>query len=304
MTDHAKRLREMLVADQVLIAPGCYDGLTALLIEQAGFHCAYLSGASVAFTRLGRPDLGLTTLTEVADTVACIRDRVSLPLIVDGDNGFGNALNVKRTVRWFERMGASAIQLEDQQMPKRCGHLEGKRLIPTGEMAGKIRAALDARADQDTVIIARTDAVAVGGLDAALERAEAYIDAGADVLFVESPGSVEQLRAVGRALGDRIPLLANMVEGGKTPLVPAAELGAMGYRVMIHPGAMVRVLSLAGANYLAALKRDGTTANILDTMIDFSQLNALIGTGDLLREGEAYDPDVAGRSVSIPGTLS
>jgi 2-methylisocitrate lyase-like PEP mutase family enzyme len=290
MTDHAKQLRDALATDAVLIAPGCYDGLTALLIEQAGFSCAYLSGASVAFTRLGRPDLGLTTLTEVADTVACIRDRVALPLIVDGDNGFGNALNVQRTVRLFERMGASAIQLEDQQMPKRCGHLEGKKLITAGEMCGKIRAALDARASDDTVIVARTDAVAVAGLDAALERAAAYLEAGADVLFVESPGSLDQLRRIGRELGTRVPLLANMVEGGKTPLVPAPELGAMGYRIVIHPGAMVRVLSRAGAQYLAALKRDGTTANILDTMNDFGQLNQLIGTQELLIEADVYNP--------------
>ena len=293
MTDHAKRLRAALTMDEVLIAPGCYDALTALLVEQAGFSCAYLSGASIAFTRLGRPDLGLTTLTEVADTVACIRDRVAIPLIVDGDNGFGNALNVQRTVRWFEHMGASAIQLEDQQMPKRCGHLEGKRLISAAEMCGKIRAALDARTNPDTVIVARTDAVAVDGLVAALARAEAYTDAGADVLFVESPGSEAQMRAIGGALGDRIPLLANMVEGGKTPLVPAPELGAMGFRIMIHPGAMVRVLSRAGANYLAALKRDGTTANILDTMNDFSQLNEIIGTDALLRVGAGYDSDAA-----------
>jgi len=292
--DHARRLRDALASDEVLIAPGCYDGLTALLIEQAGFACAYLSGASVAFTRLGRPDLGLTTLTEVADTVACIRDRVGLPLIVDGDNGFGNALNVKRTVRLFERMGASAIQLEDQQMPKRCGHLEGKQLISAGEMAGKICAALDARASDDTVIIARTDAVAVDGLDAALDRATAYLAAGADVLFVESPGSVDQMRRIGRELGAQVPLLANMVEGGKTPLVPAPELGAMGYRIVIHPGAMVRVLSRAGAQYLAALQRDGTTANILDTMNDFSQLNQLIGTHELLSEADTYDPEASG----------
>lgn len=292
--DHARRLRDALASDDVLIAPGCYDGLTALLIEQAGFACAYLSGASVAFTRLGRPDLGLTTLTEVADTVACIRDRVALPLIVDGDNGFGNALNVKRTVRLFERMGASAIQLEDQQMPKRCGHLEGKKLISADEMCGKIRAALDARASDDTVIVARTDAVAVAGLDEALERATAYVAAGADVLFVESPGSIEQMRKIGAELGAQVPLLANMVEGGKTPLIPAPELGAMGYRVVIHPGAMVRVLSRAGAQYLGALKRDGTTANILDTMNDFSQLNALIGTQELLNEADTYDPEASG----------
>ncbi|MDJ0926979.1 MAG: oxaloacetate decarboxylase [Gammaproteobacteria bacterium] len=287
--EHANTLRTELAGSEPLVAPGCYDALTALLIERAGFPCAYLSGASVAFTRLGRPDLGLTTLTEVAETIGNIRDRVAIPLIADGDNGFGNALNVQRTVRLMEKMGASAIQLEDQTMPKRCGHLEGKTLIPAVEMCGKIRAALDARASEDTVIIARTDAVAVAGLDEALHRATAYWEAGADVLFVESPGDVDQLRRIGAALGDRMPLLANMVEGGKTPLVPAAELGAMGFCIVIHPGAMVRVLSRAGADYLATLKQDGTTANMLDRMNDFSQLNDLIGTERLLRQGERYE---------------
>ena len=287
--DHAQALRDVLATGEVFIAPGCYDALTALLVEQAGFQCAYLSGASVAFTRLARPDLGLTTLTEVAETVACIRDRVTVPLIVDGDNGFGNALNVKRTVRLLERMGASGIQLEDQQMPKRCGHLEGKKLISTEEMCGKLHAALDARTNDATVIVARTDAVAVDGLEAAMERSAAYIEAGADVLFVESPGSREQMERIGRELGPRIPLLANMVEGGKTPLVPAPQLGDLGYRIVIHPGAMVRVLSRAGARYLEALKQDGTTLNILDTMNDFSQLNALVGTEELLRDGQRYE---------------
>ncbi len=286
----AHQLVEAIAGAQPVIAPGCYDALTALLIEQAGFSCAYLSGASIAFTRLGRPDLGLTTLTEVADTIGCIRDRVSLPLIVDGDNGFGNALNVQRTVQLFENRGASAIQLEDQQMPKRCGHLEGKRLIPAAEMCGKIRAALDARRSDDTLIIARTDAVAVEGLAAALERAEAYREAGAQILFVESPGDRAELQQIGAALGDRIPLLANMVEGGKTPVLPAAELGDLGFKIVIFPGAMVRVLSRAGAEYLQVLKRDGTTDSLRDRMNDFSQINALIGTDAMLSLAERYEP--------------
>ncbi|MGI9331348.1 MAG: isocitrate lyase/PEP mutase family protein [Gammaproteobacteria bacterium] len=284
----ARQLAHAMASSQPIIAPGCYDALTALLIEQAGFSCAYLSGASIAFTRLGRPDLGLTTLTEVAETIGCIRDRVSLPLIVDGDNGFGNALNVQRTVQLFENRGASAIQLEDQQIPKRCGHLEGKSLIPAAEMCGKIRAALDARRSEDTLIIARTDAVAVEGLEAALERAEAYREAGAQILFVESPGNRDELEQIGAALGDRIPLLANMVEGGKTPVLPAAELGELGFRIVIFPGAMVRVLSRAGAEYLDVLKRDGTTDSLRDRMNDFNQINDLIGTDVLLSRAERY----------------
>jgi 2-methylisocitrate lyase-like PEP mutase family enzyme len=285
---HARQLRTQLSTPGPLVAPGCFDGLTALLIEQAGFGCAYLSGASIAFTRLGRPDIGLTTMTEVANVISNIRERIDIPMIVDGDTGFGNALNVKRTVRLFERMGASGIQLEDQTLPKRCGHLDGKTLVPVGEMLGKIRAAQDARHDEDTVIVARTDAIAVTGLDEALERGNAYIEAGADVLFVESPLDDEQLAIVGRTLGDRVPLLANMVEGGKTPLHSADELAALGYKVVIFPGAMLRMISRAGAEYLAALRRDGTTAGIMERMFDFRTLNEVIGTGELLADGDRY----------------
>jgi 2-methylisocitrate lyase-like PEP mutase family enzyme len=285
---HAKNLRSLLATDKVIVAPGCYDALTALMIQRAGFECAYLSGASVAFTRLGRPDLGLTTATEVAETVGNIRERIDIPLIVDGDTGFGNALNVQRTVRDFERMGASAIQLEDQTIPKRCGHLEGKQLAPVGEMLGKIQAARDARRDADTVIVARTDAIAVAGLDEALARGRAYAEAGADVLFVESPRNLDELRRVGEVLGKHIPLLANMVEGGKTPLLSAKELGDLGFRLVIFPGAMVRVLSRAAADYLEVLKRDGTTSGYLDRMFDFAQINDVIGTDGMIQAGERY----------------
>jgi 2-methylisocitrate lyase-like PEP mutase family enzyme len=284
---HAARLRELL-AGPAFIAPGCYDALTALLIEQAGFACGYVSGASIAFTRLGRPDIGLTTLSEVADTVACMRERVAMPLIVDADNGFGNALNVKRTVRLLERMGASGIQLEDQTMPKRCGHLDGKTLVPVGEMLGKIRAAQDARTDAGTVIVARTDAVAVEGFEAGLARAHAYAEAGADVLFVEALRTPEQFERVGRELGGRAPLLANMVEGGKSPLLSIGELQGLGFRLAIFPGAMVRVVARAATDYLGTLRRDGTTRNMLDRMLDFNGINAVIGTEALLGEGERY----------------
>jgi 2-methylisocitrate lyase-like PEP mutase family enzyme len=284
-------LKTILSGTDPVIAPGCYDALTALMIQRAGFDCAYLSGASVAFTRLGRPDLGLTTMTEVGETVNNICSRIDIPLIVDGDTGFGNALNVQRTVRLFESMGAAAIQIEDQTIPKRCGHLEGKQLAPVGEMLGKIRAAQDARRNPDMLIVARTDAIAVAGLDEALERGAAYIDAGADVLFVESPRNMDELRQVGQALGSRIPLLANMVEGGKTPLLSAAELGALGFKLVIFPGAMVRVLGKAAGDYLQVLKTEGTTAGYLDRMFDFARLNEVIGTDEMLRASEAYAPD-------------
>ena len=285
---HARELRNLLSGDVPVVAPGVFDGLTALLVQQAGFDCAYLSGASVSFTRLGRPDIGLTTLTEVANTVSNIRERIDIPIVVDGDTGFGNALNVQRTVSLFERMGASGIQLEDQTMPKRCGHLDGKELISINEMVGKIHAAQDARANDDTAIIARTDAIAVIGIDEALARGAAYIEAGADVLFVESPLDDEQLARVGEELGAQIPLLANMVEGGKTPLHSAAELGQLGFKLVIFPGAMLRVVSRAAADYLAVLKRDGTTAGIMDRMFNFKQANEMIGTDELLDKGRKY----------------
>jgi 2-methylisocitrate lyase-like PEP mutase family enzyme len=285
---HAKRLRNLLAGDTPVIAPGVFDGLTALLVQQAGFNCAYLSGASVSFTRLGRPDIGLTTMTEVADTVSNIRERIDIPIVVDGDTGFGNALNVQRTIGLFERMGASGIQLEDQTLPKRCGHLDGKELISINEMVGKIHAAQDARANDDTAIIARTDAIAVAGIDEALTRSTAYIEAGADVLFVESPLDDGQLARVGAELGQQIPLLANMVEGGKTPLHSAAELGQLGYKLVIFPGAMLRMVSRAAAEYLAILKRDGTTAGIMDQMFDFKQVNELIGTDEMLDNSSRY----------------
>ena len=285
---HARELRNLLSGDAPVVAPGVFDGLTALLVQQAGFDCAYLSGASVSFTRLGRPDIGLTTLTEVANTVSNIRERIDIPIVVDGDTGFGNALNVQRTVSLFERMGASGIQLEDQTMPKRCGHLDGKELISINEMVGKIHAAQDARANDDTAIIARTDAIAVIGIDEALARGAAYIEAGADVLFVESPLDDEQLARVGEELGAQIPLLANMVEGGKTPLHSAAELGQLGFKLVIFPGAMLRVVSRAAADYLAVLKRDGTTAGIMDRMFNFKQANEMIGTDELLDKGRKY----------------
>jgi 2-methylisocitrate lyase-like PEP mutase family enzyme len=288
----AQELRQHLAGKDAVIAPGVYDALTALMVQQAGFPCAYVSGASISFTRIGRPDLGLTTLTEVADTVANMRERTEIPLVVDADTGFGNALNVRRSVRLLERMGATAIQLEDQTAPKRCGHLAGKSMVSTAEMVGKLKAALDARTDDDTLIVARTDAIAIDGIDAAIERGNAYIDAGADVLFVEAMPEREIMTRVGNELGNRIPLLANMVEGGKTPLTPADELAELGFRLVIYPGAMVRVITYAAAQYLQELKEKGTTAYMLDRMNQFDQIMDLVGLEESIAEGKAYDPDI------------
>ncbi len=288
---HAKRLRTLLAGPETVIAPGMYDGLTGLLVEQAGFDCAYVGGASIAYSQLGRSDIGLTTCTEVAETIAKIRDRIEIPFVVDADTGFGNALNTQRTMRMFERAGASGIQLEDQTMPKRCGHLDGKTLVSTDEMTGKIKAALDARLDADTVIVGRTDAIAVEGFEAALDRAEAYLEAGADMLFIEAPRSLEQMKTIGDRFASRVPLLANMVEGGKTPVSSAGELGALGFKFVIFPGAMVRIIAKAGQDYLKALKEDGSTAQVRDRMFDFNGLNTLLGTAELLESGKRYDPD-------------
>ncbi|MCT9124816.1 isocitrate lyase/PEP mutase family protein [Cupriavidus gilardii] len=281
-------LKERLRSPEPVLAPGVYDALSALLAEQAGFEALYLSGGAVAYTLLGRSDVGLTTATETADVLARIADRVSLPIIVDGDTGYGNALNTQRTVRAFERAGAAMIQLEDQGFPKRCGHLAGKSLVSTAEMCGKLRAALDARHDAGTLILARTDAVAVEGLDAAIERAEAYLACGVDALFVEAVVSAEDMGRVCERFAARIPLLANMVEGGKTPIQSASELGRRGYRIVIYPGGTVRFASRQLQRYFAGLKAAGTTRAFAGEMNDFDALNALIGTPELLDTGRRY----------------
>jgi 2-methylisocitrate lyase-like PEP mutase family enzyme len=264
-----------------------YDAFGAVFAEQAGFDALYLSGASIAYTKLGRPDIGLVSVSEVEATLAAICDRVKLPLIVDADTGFGNALNVMRTVRQLERAGAAAIQLEDQSTPKRCGHLEGKSLVPAAEMAGKLKAAVDARAS--ALIIARTDAIAVEGLEPALERAERYLEAGADVLFIEAPRSLDEIKAVTQRFSTKIPLLANMVEGGKTPLLPAASLEALGFALVIFPGGLARRLGHAAREYFEALKRDGSTDALRERMLDFAGLNKALGTPEMLKLGKKYD---------------
>lgn len=282
-------LKSRLTAPQILTAPGVYDGLTAALAAEAGFEALYLSGAAVAYTRLGRPDIGLTSVTEMADTMALIRDRVDLPVIIDADTGFGNALNAQRTMRLYERAGANALQIEDQTFPKRCGHLQDKSLIATGEMAGKIAAMADARASDETLIIARTDAIAVEGFDAAIDRAEAYVAAGADVLFIEAPRSGDELQAVAEHFEGRIPLLANMVEGGATPIRGAADLETLGYSIVIFPGGIVRALAKTAEAYYSSLRTHGSNGPFADRMHDFNGLNAKIGTEAMLAAGRRYE---------------
>lgn len=281
-------MKQRLQQPRPLLAPGIYDALTAVIAEQAGFEALYLSGASIAYTRLGRSDVGLTTATEVAETLAQITERVRTPVIVDADTGFGNALNVQRTVRAFERAGAAMIQLEDQTFPKRCGHLDGKGVVPVAEMQGKLRAALDARTRDTTLILARTDALAVEGLDAALDRAEAYLACGVDALFIEALRTPADMDTACARFAQRVPLLANMVEGGKTPVQSAAELGARGFRIVIFPGGTARAVAHTLQGYYASLAAHGSTGPWRDRMLDFDGLNAVIGTPALLAQGKQY----------------
>lgn len=281
-------LRSLLSKPPIVIAPGVYDPLTGLIASQAGFQSLYVSGAAIAYTRLGQPDIGLVSMSEVVETVALIGDRVEANLIVDADNGYGNALNVQRTVRLFEKAGAHAIQLEDQSFPKRCGHLDDKSLISADEMIGKIRAAVDARHSPDTLVIARTDAVAVEGFDHAIERAMMYREAGADVLFVEAPKTREDLAGIVNRIGGGVPLMANMVEGGKTPILSGDELEALGFSLVIFPGGIVRTLARVAVDYYASLAAHRTTQPFIERMFGFNEMNVLLGTPEMMERGKRF----------------
>ena len=282
------KLSERLRSGGIVVAPGCYDALSAVLIERAGFNASYLSGAALAYTKLARPDIGYIGLNEVADTVAAICERTSIPLIVDCDTGFGNALHTQRTIRMIEQRGAAAAQLEDQAFPKRCGHLADKSLIPQSEMCGKIRAAADARASSEFLIVARTDAIAVEGFEPALQRADAYLAAGADVIFVEAPRDENEMEKIAKHFGGRAPTLANMVEGGKTPQKSAAELEKMGFSLVIFPGGTVRALSRCLEEYFRSLHETGSTDAMRPRMNDFMSLNSMVGTPETLAKGREY----------------
>ncbi len=282
-------LRELIERPRILVMPGAYDALTARLVEGAGFEALYLSGAGVSYTHLARPDIGLVTVDEMLRRAESICEAVRVPVLADGDTGYGNAINVARTVRAFERAGLSGIQLEDQSFPKRCGHLDGKEVVPAEEMAGKIRAAVDARASEDFIVVARTDALATDGFDEAMRRLRLYAECGADVLFADGIATPEHLAALPGLLGR--PTLANMVEGGKTPVHTAAELEQMGYRIVIFPNSLVRLFARQGAKLLAALRLSGTTSGARADMLTFDELNALIGTAAILEAGRSYAGD-------------
>lgn len=286
----ARRLRALIAGDGgPLVLPGAADAMTARLAERAGFDAVYVTGAGIANVVLGVPDVGLTTLSEVVTQVEHIADAVELPLLVDMDTGFGNAINARRAVRDLERAGAAGIQIEDQTFPKRCGHFAGKEIVSLPAMLAKLRAVLDARRDPDTLVVARTDAIAIDGFEAAVERALAFVETGADVVFVEAPRTRDELAALPGLVP--APLLVNMVEGGKTPLLPAAELGAMGYHVVLFANAAMRVAARAAGEALAELRRTGDAAPLMDRMLSWEDRQALVGLPEIEALERRYAED-------------
>lgn len=283
------RLRSLLAQPEIVVAPGAHDALTAKIIARTGFRVVYMTGYGQAASHLGSPDVGLLTQTEMlaraANFVEALRGQ-DVPVFADGDTGFGNAVNVMRTVRLYENAGVAAIQLEDQVAPKKCGHMTGRQVVPLEEMVGKIKAAAAARQDPDFIIVARTDARTVHGIEEALRRAKAYADAGADVLFVESPESVEEMKAITGAIAK--PCLANMVEGGRTPLLTTRELQDIGFRIVIFPTASTYATCKAMSDLMAGLKAHGTTAPMMHNMLAFEEFNTLIGLPAIRELESAY----------------
>src|SRR2546427_7635911 len=278
-------LRELLAGPDLIVAPGAYDALSARLIAQAGFPAVYMTGFGAAASVLGQPDVGLLTMSEMVSRAAAIAAVIAsvvgdLPLIADADTGYGNPINVRRTIREYERAGVAAVHIEDQLWPKKCGHMEGKQVIPLDEMVQKIRAAVDARQDPDFVIIARTDANAVYGLEDALRRGRAYREAGADVIFIEAPRSIEELRAIAQAFPD-VPLLYNWAESGSTPLLPLEEIHALGFKLVIFPVSMLFAATQALLDLLEALKQGQTSLAFAERMVTFSQFTDQIGLPEI-----------------------
>lgn len=282
-----KKLKTLLAAHSPLVLPGVYDGLSAAVARHVGFEAVYMSGAAVSYSTLGQPDIGLTTMSEMAEKASYIYDAGGQAILADGDTGFGNALNVARTVKAYEKAGVACIQLEDQVMPKRCGHMSGKAVISAEEMVGKIKAACDARINQDFMIMARTDARAISGPEEAIRRGQMYKEAGADALFLEAPQNEEEMRLFCRSFPD-IPMLANMVEGGKTPLTPLNTLKEIGFSLVIYPGACARVVSKALTGLYTEIRQKGSTMEYLDNMFIFGELNEILRLGELRDQEKKY----------------
>lgn len=270
-----QKLRSLLARPGILVVPGAVDAITARVIEEVGFEAVYATGAGYSNAAFGLPDLGLVTLTEMVAQVERMVESVDIPLIADADTGYGGVLNVRRTVQLLERAGAAAIQIEDQSIPKRCGHFDGNSVVPEREMVQKLRAAIDARSDPNLLIVARTDAQQTEGFDSAVARARAYAKAGADLIFVEAPRTLQELELLPKLID--APLIANMVEGGKTPLVSASDLGAMGYRVALFANTALRVSVKATRSAMHLLHSTGDASTLLDQMLTWSERQELIG---------------------------
>lgn len=283
----ASVLRQLLAGPDFLTLPGVYDAMTAKIAAKVGFNCLVMGGYSVAASKLGQPDVGYLTMTEMAQAIKMICDAVPLPLMADGDTGYGNALSVRRTVLEYEKAGAAAILFEDQAWPKRCGHMQGKEVISAEEHAAKITAAVEARTNPDTVIIARTDSRAVLGLQEAINRGRRYFEAGADALFIEAPQDEAELRTIGLSFPGKI-LLANMIEGGKTPIMTPAQLQNLGFRVVFWPCTALYTVYKALEDVFAALKNDGTTLAVADKMHNFQEFNSLVGFSEFMALEQRY----------------
>jgi carboxyvinyl-carboxyphosphonate phosphorylmutase len=277
--------KKLVLDEEILVLPGAYDALSAKIIEQAGFKAVTLGGYPASASLLAKPDVSLLTLTEMVDHLRHMVEAVDIPVFGDGDTGHGNVTNVARTIRLFENSGVAGLFIEDQVFPKRCGHMEGKQVILVEEMCAKIKAAVDARMDQDLMIMARTDALAVHGLDAAIERGNRYKEAGADIIFVEAPPSVEDMRRVCREI--KAPMLANMVEGGKTPIITTKELQDIGYSVATFPLSTLYAAAHGVRSAMETLFKTGSTSGYMDKMLNFTDFNNLVGL-EKLRAKEAH----------------
>lgn len=285
--DLRKKLRARLRQKEILVLPGVYDALTAKLAAAAGFEGVVMGGYGVAASRLGEPDVGYLSMTEMTDALRCIARAVQLPVFADGDTGYGNNLSAMRTMREYEAAGAAAILLEDQVWPKRCGHMQGKQVVDASEHAKKLRAAADAKTFSDTLLIARTDARAVLGLEAAIERGKLYLDSGADALFIEAPQNVAELEKISRSFPDTI-LISNMIEGGRTPNLTSKDLEAMGFSVVFWPCTSVYTVSKAFGDVLRQLRTEGTTASCLQNMLSFEEFNKFIGLDEYNKLDQKY----------------
>ena len=295
----ASRFRKMLQEPGIIMAPGAYDGLTAKIIQQAGFPAVYMTGAGTSVAQLGYPDLALATMTEMVSNAAMIAEAVDVPVIADADTGYGGVLNVQRTVRQYQRAGVAAIHIEDQEFPKRCGHLDDKRVVSQPDMVRKIRAAVDARTDADFTIIVRTDALAVTGWDDTMKRCQAYVEAGADVLFVEALRTSQQAERVTGSFD--VPMLYNFVETGKSPLLPAAELERLGFKLVIFPVSALLTVCSAILGLMRELKEKGTTAHLLEGMVSLEQCFNTVGLTEMLARDAGYSAlatEIEGLDVS------